>query len=53
MDNGLVLILLFTFFLGMLSGWVMHIYSSRIHSIKGEHEYSSNCEVHGCDGQHV
>jgi hypothetical protein len=74
MDNGLVLIFLFTFFLGILGGWFMHIYSSRIQSItqtktdteiledprwdkgatiEGEHEYSPNCEVYGCDGQHV
>ena len=74
MDNGLVLIFLFAFFLGILGGWFMHIYSSRIHSIKqkktdietladprwdkgaiieGKHEYTTNCEVYGCDGQHV
>lgn len=74
MDNGLVLIILFVFFLGIIGGWLMHIYSSRIiltkqkktdietladprwdkgATIEGKHEYTTNCEVYGCDGQHV
>tara|TARA_R110002110_G_scaffold147747_1_gene338537 strand:- start:1413 stop:1787 length:375 start_codon:yes stop_codon:yes gene_type:complete len=82
MDNGLVLIILFAFFLGMLGGWAMkHVVSKEERkkdankaddkfeslkkmvltdpswdkgaTIEGVHEYTSNCEVYGCDGQHV
>ena len=75
MDNGLLLIVLFAFFLGMLGGWAMkHVVNKEESkkdaesikkmvltdprwdkgaSLKGEHEYSSNCEVYGCDNNHV
>ena len=70
MHGGLTLAVLFIFFLGIISGWAMHIYSNKRQkkidteiladpkwdkgaTIKGEHEYSSNCEVYGCDGNHV
>ena len=67
MDNRLVLIILFAFFLGILGGWAMkHVVNKeeRKKDIKwsgepvqdlpeGYHSYSTSCEVYGCDDKHV
>ena len=69
MDNGLVFIIWFAFLLGMLGGWAMKYIVDKEQRkkdmkiidnqrwdkppIEGVHEYSPNCEVYGCDNNHV
>lgn len=66
MDNGLLLIVLFGFFLGILAGWVMRYIVEQENKEEarwsgesvqdlpeGYHSYSTNCEVYGCDDKHV